>query len=87
MSKEFEKMLQKLSCKYEKDGLSIFFLFNKYEMILEGYLGLPSTSKLYRYNRAYSYGLLNNLSEEINIETLVDDFKDEVFKAYAERKG
>lgn len=75
--------LRELSLKYANKGLTIDFVFNRFEMILMGWLDLTlDTYDVYRYNRAYSYELIESLSDEIDIETLVDEFKEEVIKQY-----
>lgn len=75
--------LGKLSLKYSNIGLTIDFEFNRFEMVLRGWLDLSLTNyDIYRYNRAYSYEMIKSLSDEIDIEILVDEFKEEVFEQY-----
>lgn len=75
--------LGELSLKYANKGLIIDFEFNRFEMILRGFLDLSLTHyDIYKYNRAYSYELIKSLSDEIDIEALVDEFKEEVFEQY-----
>ena len=75
--------LGELSLKYAHIGLTIDFEFNRFEMILRGCLDLSLNKyDVYRYNRAYSYEMIKFLSDDIDIETLVDEFKEEVFKQY-----
>lgn len=75
--------LGELSIKYINIGLSIDFEFNKFGMILRGWFDLTLNGyDLYRYNRAYSYEMIETLSDEIDIETLVDEFKEEAFEQY-----
>lgn len=75
--------LEELSFKYADIGLTIDFEFNRFKMILRGYLDLSLNKyDVYRYNRAYSYEMIKSLSNDIDIETLVDEFKEEVFKQY-----
>lgn len=75
--------LKGLSIKYANKGLIIDFEFNRFEMILRGCLDLSLTNyDIYRYNRAYSYEMIKSLSDKIDIETLVDEFKEEVFEQY-----
>lgn len=81
-SKIYSK-LRELSLKYANKGLIIDFEFNRYAMILRGWLNLSSTNyDVYRYNHAYTYEMIESLSDEIDIETLVDEFKEEVFRGY-----
>ena len=81
-SKIYSK-LGELSLKYANKCLTIDFEFNRFEMILRGWLDLSLTNyDVYRYNRAYSYEMIEALSDEIDIETLVDEFKEEVFEQY-----
>ena len=81
-SKIYSK-LGELSLKYANKGLIIDFEFNRFEMILRGWLDLSlSNYDVYRYNRAYSYEMIKSLSDDIDIETLVDEFKEEVFEQY-----
>lgn len=81
-SKIYSK-LGELSIKYANIGLTIDFEFNRFEMILRGFLDLSlNTYEVYKFNRAYSYELIESLSDEIDIETLVDRFKEEVFEQY-----
>ena len=81
-SKIYSK-LGELSLKYANKGLIIDFEFNRFEMILRGWLDLSlSNYDVYRYNRAYSYEMIELLSDDIDIETLVDEFKEEVFEQY-----
>ena len=75
--------LGELSLKYANEGLTIDFEFNRFGMILRGWLDLTlNTYDVYRYNREYSYGMFEFLSDDIDIETLVDEFKEEIFKRY-----
>ena len=75
--------LGELSLKYVNEGLTIDFEFNRFEMILRGCLDLSLTKyDVYIYNHAYSYEMIKSLSDDIDIETLVDEFKEEVFKQY-----
>ena len=75
--------LGELSLKYANKGLIIDFEFNRSEMILRGWLDLSLNNyDVYRYNRAYSYEMIKSLSDEIDIETLVDEFKEELFEQY-----
>lgn len=75
--------LGELSLKYVNEGLTIDFEFNRFEMILRGCLDLSLTKyDVYIYNHAYSYEMIKSLSDDIDIETLVDEFKGEVFKQY-----
>jgi len=81
-SKIYSK-LGELSLKYANKGLIIEFEFNRFEMILRGCLVLSLNNyDIYWYNRVYSYEMINALSDEIDIETLVDEFKEEVFEQY-----
>ena len=81
-SKIYSK-LGELSLKYANKGLTIDFEFNRFEMILRGWLDLSLTNyDVYRYNRAYSYEMIELLSDDIDIETLVDEFKEEIFEQY-----
>jgi len=80
---EIYSKLGELSLKYATKGLTIDFEFNRFEMILRGWLDLSLNNyDLYRYNRAYSYEMIKSLSDEIDIETLVDEFKEEIFEKY-----
>lgn len=81
-SKIYSK-LRELSFKYANKGLTIDFEFNRFEMILRGWLDLSLTTyDIFRYNHAYSYEMIEDLSDEIDIETLVDEFKEEIFEQY-----
>lgn len=72
-----------LTLKYANKGLTIDFEFNRFGMIMRGYLNFSLTNRdIYRYNRAYSYKMIESLPDEISIETLVDEFKEEVFDHY-----
>lgn len=80
--------LGELSLKYANKGLTIDFEFDRFEMILKGWLDLTlNKCDIYKYNRAYSYAMLESLSDEIDIETLVDEFKEEMFEQYKLSKG
>lgn len=37
---------------------------------------------VHRYSRSYTYEMIESLSDETDIETLVDSFKKEVFEQY-----
>jgi len=76
--------LGELSLKYANEGLTIDFEFDRFGMTLRGCLGLTlNTYNVYRYNHCeYSYEMLERLSDDIDIETLVDEFKEEIFKRY-----
>ncbi len=81
-SKIYSK-LGELTLKYANRGLTIDFEFDRFGMILRGWLDLSLINyDVYRYNRAYSYKMIESLSDEIDIETLVDEFKEEVFEQY-----
>jgi len=86
-SKIYSK-LGELSLKYADKGLTIEFEFNRFEMVLKGWLDLSLTNyDIYRYNRAYSYEMLETLHDCIDIETLVDIFKEEIFERYRYEKA
>lgn len=75
--------LRELSIKYANKGLTIDFEFNRFAMILRGWLDLSLVDyDVYKYNRSYSYEMIKSLSDEIDIEKLVDEFKEEVFRQY-----
>jgi len=81
-SKIYSKF-RELSLKYADKGLTIDFEFNRFGMILRGWLDLSlANDDIYKYNRIYSYEMIESLSDEIDIETLVDKFKEEVFEQY-----
>ena len=78
---EIYSKLGELSRKYANKGLTIDFEFTGFGMILRGWLDLSLTKyNIYRYSRAYSYEMIKALSGEIDIETLVDEFKEEIFE-------
>lgn len=80
---EIYSKLGELSLKYANKGLTIDFEFNRFEMILRGWLDLTLTNyDIYRYNHAYSYEMIKSLSDDIDVETLVDEFKEEIFEQY-----
>ena len=75
--------LGKLSIKYANRGLYIDIEFNRFGMIFKGWLDMTlSNYDVYQYNREYSYDLINHLSDTVDIEYLVDEFKREVFEEY-----
>lgn len=81
-SKVYSK-LGELSIKYANKGLTIYFEFNRFGMILKGWLDLTLNHyDIYRYFHEYSYELIESLSDDIDIEKLVDEFKEEVFEQY-----
>ena len=76
-----------LSLKYANRGLTIDFEFNRFGLILRGYLDLTLCRvEFYKFNREYSYEMLKSLSNDVNIEFLVDEFKEEVFAEYKKSK-
>lgn len=78
---EMYSKLGELSIKYANQGLTIDFEFNRFKMIFRGYLDLTLNKyDMYQFNRSYAYEELESLSDEIDIETLVDVFKEEIFE-------
>ena len=77
-----------LSIKYANKGLTIDFVFDRFGLIFKGYLDLTlGRVEFYRFNREYSYEMLKSLSDAVDIEFLVDEFKEEVFAEYKKSKG
>jgi len=75
--------LGKLSLKYANMGLTIDFKFDRFGLILKGWLDITlNTVDVYKFNRVYSYQILNSLSDSIDIEDLVDEFKNELWESY-----
>jgi len=79
--------LIKLSTKYASMGLTIDFEFNRFGMILRGWFDRTlGTIDVWKYNREYSYKEINALSDSIDIENLVDEFKNECWESYLKQK-
>ena len=79
--------LIKLSTKYASMGLTIDFEFNRFGMILRGWFDRTlGTIDVWKYNREYSYQEINALSDSIDIENLVDEFKNECWESYLKQK-
>lgn len=76
-----------LSIKYANKGLTIDFEFDRFGLILRGYLDLTlGRVEFYKFNREYSYEMLKSLNNNVDIEFLVDEFKEEVFAEYKKIK-
>ena len=74
-----------LANRYADLGLFIRIEFDEYGMIFRGYWMNPITlSNTLNLNRRYTYEFLKNLSDEIDIEFLIDEFKNEFMKKKAE---
>lgn len=74
---------RELSIKYANKGLTIDFEFNRFGLIFRGYLDLTlSRVEFYKFNREYSYEMLKSLFNVVDIEFLVDKFKEEAFAEY-----
>lgn len=79
--------LGKLSLKYSNIGLTIDFEFNRFGIILKGWLDRTlNTVDVYEYNREYSYQFINSLSDSIDIEEIVDEFKNEIWESYVKEQ-
>lgn len=68
---------QRLNKKYENIGLTIDIDFNRFGMVFRGYWALKGQIELINFNRIYDYYRIKNLSENIDIEFLIDEFKEE----------
>ena len=70
--------LKDLGTKYADLGLFISIEFDEYGMIFRGYWMNPITlnDTLY-FNKRYAYDLIKNLSDDIDMEFLIDEFKKE----------
>ena len=76
-----------LSIKYANKGLTIDFEFDRFGLTLRGYLDLTlGRVEFYKFNREYSYEMLKSLHNDVDIEFLVDEFKEEVFAEYRKIK-
>ena len=77
-----------LSIKYANRGLTIDFEFDRFGLILRGYLDLTFLGdvEFYNFNRQYSYEMLKSLSNDVDIEFLVDEFREEAFAAYKKKQ-
>lgn len=69
--------LGELSTKYASKGVTLVFEFNRLHMIFRAWTDLFGLNK---FNRSYPYELLENLSDDIDIETLVDEFMNQSSK-------
>ena len=79
--------LLNLSRKYANRGLTIDIEFSRFGMIFKGYWDITLNKvELLRFNREYSYEQLENLSDEIDIEFLIDEFKKEFEERIKERE-
>lgn len=77
-----------LSIKYANKGLTIDFEFDRFGLSLRGYLDLTlSRVEFYKFNKEYSYEMLKSLPNDVDIEFLVDEFKEEVFAEYKKSKA
>lgn len=75
--------LGKLSLKYSNIGLTIDFEFNRFGMVLRGWLDRSlNTVDVYKYNREYSYQFINSLQNSIDIEDIVDEFANDLWNDY-----
>lgn len=72
------KEIHEASTKYLGIGLTISVEFTRWGMILRGCWDRTlATCEIDHYNREYSYAMLDNLSDEVDINWLVDEFKHE----------
>ena len=79
--------LGELSIKYANKGFTIDFEFDRGGLILRGYLDLTvGHVEFYKFTKEYSYEMLKSLSDDVDIEFLVDEFKEEVFAQYKKIK-
>jgi len=75
---------QELNSKYSDEGLTINIEFDRWGMIFRGYWALKGHNELIRLNRIYEYTQIKHLSDEIDIEFLIDEFKNEFEKKLKE---
>ena len=69
--------LQELSKKYESIGIMLDIEFNRYGMVFRGYWLRKGVNEVIRYNRIHKYDLIKGLPNDIDVEFLVDKFKEE----------
>lgn len=68
-------VLEKLSTKYKDRYIFISFEFNELGLIIRGYFNSRETTKIYTFNRCYSYEYLRMTCTDI--DSLVDEFVNE----------
>ena len=72
------KEVQELCTKYANIGLYIEIDLDRYGMILRGYWDLTLNKvDLYNYNKSYSYFMLENMTDEVSLDYMIDEFKEE----------
>lgn len=75
--------LGELSLKYANMGLTIDFNFDRFGMSLHGWFDRTlGTVDTWHFKRIYPYLEINALSDSIDIEDLVDEFKNELWESY-----
>ena len=78
--------LKELSLKYASMGLTIDFKFDRFGMTLDGWLDRTlGTVDVRHFKRIYPYLEINALSDSIDIEDLVDEFKNELWESYVKQ--
>lgn len=75
--KIYNKLIS-LCTKYNDTGFSFHIEFAEFGMIIRGYFCEPSNiNNMKCFNREYSKYFIKEISDDIDIETILDDFKNE----------
>ena len=69
--------LRDLSKKYEDIGMILDIEFGRWGMIFRGYWSIKGRDGLVKLNRAYDVRNIKYLPDTIDIEFLIDEFKEE----------
>ena len=78
MNKQSFKQMSSLVNKYKNRGLTIEIEFVRWGLILRGIWDLSLSSyDIRHYNREYSWRFLEEISEGVGLEDLIDEFKKE----------
>ena len=78
MNRQSFEQIFSLINKYKNRGLTINIEFTRWGLILRGCWDLSySHYEILHFNREYSWIILENMSEEIGLEYLIDEFKKE----------
>lgn len=71
------KEVQALCTKYANVGLYIEINFDRNGMTLKGHWDLTLNKiDLYKYHMSYSWFMLENMSDEVTLDTMIDEFKE-----------